>query len=95
MPATDTRPPNGPSDAGAPRPVEPAVDDDRLTQQAQLIHQLQAALQRAQSTNQELALIADRVSDAVNALHKAFELGEDAIQPEDPTGPGHRPTIAG
>src|SRR5689334_7652587 len=38
---------------------------------------------------------ADRVSDAVNALHKAFELGEDAIQPEDPTGPGHRPTVAG
>ncbi|HEY6145730.1 MAG TPA: ACT domain-containing protein, partial [Solirubrobacterales bacterium] len=38
---------------------------------------------------------ADRVSDAVNVLHKAFELGEDAIQPEDPTGPGHRPTVAG
>jgi aspartate kinase len=38
---------------------------------------------------------ADRVPDAVNALHKAFELGEDAIQPEDPTGPGHRPTVAG
>jgi aspartate kinase len=38
---------------------------------------------------------ADRVSDAVNALHKAFDLGEDAIQPEDPTGPGHRPTVAG
>src|SRR6476646_7764110 len=34
---------------------------------------------------------ADRVADAVNVLHKAFELGEDAIQPEDPTGPGHRP----
>jgi aspartate kinase len=38
---------------------------------------------------------ADRVSDAVNVLHKAFDLGEDAIQPEDPTGPGHRPTVAG
>jgi len=38
---------------------------------------------------------ADRVADAVNVLHKAFELGEDAIQPEDPTGPGHRPTVAG
>ena len=38
---------------------------------------------------------ADRVADAVNALHKAFELGADAIQPEDPTGPEHRPTVAG
>ena len=38
---------------------------------------------------------ADRVSDAVNALHAAFELGADAIRPEDPTGPDHRPTVAG
>ena len=38
---------------------------------------------------------ADRVSDAVNALHSAFELGADAVRPEDPTGPGHRPTVAG
>jgi aspartate kinase len=38
---------------------------------------------------------ADRVSEAVNILHKAFDLGEDAIQPEDPTGPDHRPTVAG
>jgi aspartate kinase len=38
---------------------------------------------------------ADRVPDAVNALHEAFDLGEEAIQPEDPTGPGHRPTVAG
>jgi aspartate kinase len=38
---------------------------------------------------------ADRVADAVNALHKAFELDEDAVQPEDPTGPDHRPTVAG
>src|SRR5690242_10950394 len=37
---------------------------------------------------------ADRVADAVNVLHKAFELGEDAIQPEDPTGPEQRPTVA-
>jgi len=29
---------------------------------------------------------ADRVSDAVNALHTAFELGADAIRPEDGTG---------
>ncbi|HET8814188.1 MAG TPA: aspartate kinase [Solirubrobacterales bacterium] len=38
---------------------------------------------------------ADRVADAVNALHEAFELGDDAVQPEDPTGPDHRPTVAG
>jgi aspartate kinase len=38
---------------------------------------------------------ADRVSDAVNALHSAFELGADAVRPEDATGPGHRPTVAG
>ncbi|MFL5898588.1 MAG: aspartate kinase [Solirubrobacterales bacterium] len=38
---------------------------------------------------------ADRVGDAVNVLHKAFDLGEDAVQPEDPTGPDHRPTVAG
>jgi aspartate kinase len=38
---------------------------------------------------------ADRVADAVNALHKAFDLGDDAIQPEDPSGPDHRPTVAG
>ncbi|MGN6275087.1 MAG: aspartate kinase [Solirubrobacterales bacterium] len=37
---------------------------------------------------------ADRVADAVNVLHKAFELGDDAIRPEDPTGPEHRPTVA-
>jgi aspartate kinase len=40
-------------------------------------------------------IAADRVPDAVNALHKAFELGADAIRPEDPTGPDHRPTVAG
>src|SRR5882757_8507879 len=38
---------------------------------------------------------ADRVPDAVNALHRAFELGADAVRPEDPTGPDHRPTVAG
>jgi len=38
---------------------------------------------------------ADRVSEAVNALHEAFELDADAIQPENPAGPGHRPTVAG
>ena len=38
---------------------------------------------------------ADRVPDAVKALHKAFELGADAVRPEDPTGPEHRPTVAG
>jgi aspartate kinase len=38
---------------------------------------------------------ADRVKDAVNSLHKAFELGADAVKPEDPTGPDHRPTVAG
>jgi aspartate kinase len=36
---------------------------------------------------------ADRVPDAVRALHDAFELGDDAIKPEDPTGAEHRPTV--
>ena len=40
-------------------------------------------------------IAADRVPDAVKALHKTFELGDDAIRPEDPTGPEHRPTVAG
>ena len=40
-------------------------------------------------------IAADRVPDAVKALHKTFELGDDAIRPEDPTGPQHRPTVAG
>jgi aspartate kinase len=38
---------------------------------------------------------ADRVADAVNVLHQAFELGDEAIRPEDPTGPEHRPTVSG
>jgi aspartate kinase len=37
---------------------------------------------------------ADRVPDAVRALHEAFELGADAVRPEDPTGAEHRPTVA-
>jgi aspartate kinase len=36
---------------------------------------------------------ADQVPEAVRALHSAFELGEGAIQPEDPAG-DHRPTVA-
>ncbi len=36
---------------------------------------------------------ADRVPDAVRALHDAFELGDDAVKPEDPTGAEHRPTV--
>jgi aspartate kinase len=40
-------------------------------------------------------IAADRVPDAVKALHSTFELGDDAIRPEDPTGPEHRPTVAG
>jgi aspartate kinase len=40
-------------------------------------------------------IAADRVPDAVRSLHRAFELGTDAIRPEDPTGAEHRPTVAG
>jgi hypothetical protein len=36
---------------------------------------------------------ADRVPDAVRALHDAFELDSDAVKAEDPTGAGHRPTV--
>jgi aspartate kinase len=39
-------------------------------------------------------IAADRVSDAVNALHTAFELGADAIRPEEPTGSDHTTTVA-
>ncbi len=39
-------------------------------------------------------IAADRVPDAVRALHEAFELGADAIKAEDPMGPEHRPTVA-
>ncbi|HET8639197.1 MAG TPA: aspartate kinase [Solirubrobacterales bacterium] len=38
---------------------------------------------------------ADRVPDAVKALHKAFDLGADAVEPEDAMGAKPRPTIAG
>jgi aspartate kinase len=37
----------------------------------------------------------DQVPAAVKALHKAFDLGEDAVQEEDPTGEEHRPTVTG
>ena len=36
---------------------------------------------------------ADHVPEAVEALHSAFELGEGAIQKEDPTGEQHHPTV--
>jgi aspartate kinase len=38
-------------------------------------------------------IAADRVGDAVQALHGAFDLGRDAILEEDPTGKGHRPKV--
>jgi aspartate kinase len=38
-------------------------------------------------------IAADRVADAVRALHDAFELGDDAIVKEDPTGEEHRPRV--
>jgi aspartate kinase len=37
---------------------------------------------------------ADRVTDAVNALHAAFELGADAIRPEDGTGSDQPTSVA-
>ena len=36
---------------------------------------------------------AERVPDAVRALHQAFELGADAVRPEEPTGTEHRPIV--
>jgi aspartate kinase len=38
---------------------------------------------------------ADRVPDAVRALHQAFELGTDAVRAEDPMDAGKRPTVTG
>jgi aspartate kinase len=38
---------------------------------------------------------AERVPDAVRVLHQAFELGADAVRPEDPAGAEHRPTVSG
>jgi aspartate kinase len=35
---------------------------------------------------------AEKVPDAVRALHRAFDLGVDAVRPEDPTGE-HRPVV--
>jgi len=40
------------------------------------------------------AIVADAVPAAVRALHTAFELGSDAVRPEDPTGSEHRPRVA-
>jgi aspartate kinase len=39
-------------------------------------------------------IAADRVPDAVRALHEAFDLGADAVRPEEPMGEAHRPTVA-
>jgi len=36
---------------------------------------------------------AKEVPSAVKALHEAFELGEDAVRREEPTGTEHRPTV--
>jgi hypothetical protein len=36
---------------------------------------------------------AEQVSEAVKALHEAFELGSDAVRLEDPMGSEHRPTV--
>jgi aspartate kinase len=38
-------------------------------------------------------IAADRVPDAVRALHEAFGLGSEDIRPEDPYGPSHRPRV--
>jgi aspartate kinase len=38
-------------------------------------------------------IAAERVSDAVQGLHEAFELGIEAVREEDPSGE-HRPTVA-
>jgi aspartate kinase len=40
-------------------------------------------------------IAADRVTDAVKALHAAFELGADAIRPENGTGTDQTSTVAG
>jgi len=40
-------------------------------------------------------IAADRVPDAVRALHAAFELGADAVRAEEPEGAEHRPTVSG
>ena len=38
-------------------------------------------------------IAADRVPDAVRALHEAFDLGDDAVREEQPAGTEHRPTV--
>jgi aspartate kinase len=40
-------------------------------------------------------IAAARVPDAVRVLHRAFDLGADAVRPEDPAGAEHRPTVSG
>jgi aspartate kinase len=40
-------------------------------------------------------IAADRVPDAVRALHEAFELGAEAVRAEEPMGAEHRPTVSG
>jgi aspartate kinase len=40
-------------------------------------------------------IAADRVPDAVRALHQAFGLGSDAVRPEDPSGRDQRPSVTG
>jgi aspartate kinase len=37
---------------------------------------------------------ADQVPAAVKALHTSFELGEDSVRKEEPTGEQHRPTVS-
>ncbi len=39
-------------------------------------------------------IAADSVPAAVKALHKAFDLGENAVFEEDPMGEGHRPRVS-
>ncbi len=39
-------------------------------------------------------IAAERVPDAVRALHTAFELGADAVRREEPTGSEHRPKVS-
>jgi aspartate kinase len=38
-------------------------------------------------------IAADQVRGAVGALHRAFDLGADAVREEQPTGVHHRPTV--
>jgi aspartate kinase len=39
-------------------------------------------------------IASDQVPAAVKALHEAFELGADAVRPEEPAGAEHRPRVA-